>query len=88
MEELKDISNGQERLPIRVKLDENEELPSPFTYTKNCVSGPGVNLPKEPFYPGCQCNVCSTDCPCMVRYGTAYETNKGLWTLKDTVYKT
>lgn len=57
-------------------------------YTASCISGPGVNLPADPFYPGCDCHdhQCEVDrnCSCVVKYGPIYERKNGLLLKTDT----
>eukprot|EP00058_Branchiostoma_floridae_P014302 XP_002599790.1 hypothetical protein BRAFLDRAFT_70261 [Branchiostoma floridae] len=47
-----------------------------FQYTPTNVAGPGAPTdPSEIMYEGCDCQTpsCSTDCPCILRYGPTYD---------------
>ncbi|KXJ17444.1 Histone-lysine N-methyltransferase SETMAR [Exaiptasia diaphana] len=88
--EIKDISNGKEKIAIPLKLNtDNDQQPNVFEYIKSCIGGPGVNLPKEPFYEGCKCgDICNPSiCPCIAQYGPAYEWKNDILTIKDSFFE-
>lgn len=70
-----DISNGQERVMVPVVNELDDESPTPFGYTRECIAGPNVSDSfKSSFYPGCECHHCAMDsCSCLQSFGPCYD---------------
>ncbi|CAH1265907.1 SETMAR [Branchiostoma lanceolatum] len=78
-----DVCCGLENVAVPALSDVEGTRLSDIKYTPTNVVGPGSPTdPSEMMYEGCDCHTpsCSSDCPCILRYGPTYDNSGCLLT--------